>query len=97
MAQEGSHNLRTWIDLIAAAGVLVSLIFVGLELRSNTEAIRAETFQSLTDISNDSIMQLAADPDLARIYHAASANGIAVLSPADSARYWSIERAYWVR
>lgn len=92
-----SQNLRTSIELIGAASVLVGLVFVGLELRSNTQAIRAETFQSLTDISNDYIMQLAADPDLARIYHAASANGISVLSPGDSARYWSIERAYWVR
>ena len=97
MAQDRSQTLKTWIDLIGAAGVLVGLIFVGLELRNNTEAIRAETFQSLTDISNDYIMQLAADPELARIYHAATANGLAVLSPLDSARYWSIARAYWVR
>ena len=97
MVHDRLHDPRTWIDLIGALGVLIGLIFVGLELRNNTQAIRAETFQSLTDISNDYIMQLAADPELARIYHTASANGLAALPPADSARYWSIERAYWVR
>ena len=52
-ARDRSYTLRTLIDLVGAAGVLTGLIFVGLELRNNTLAIRAETFQSLTDISRD--------------------------------------------
>jgi hypothetical protein len=59
--------------------------------------VKAATFQSLTDISNDYVMQIAADPELARILHTARASGLAALTQTDSARFWSLERAFWVR
>jgi len=97
LTEERGWNVRAVVDLVGMVGVLLGLVFVGLELRSNTQAVRAETFQSLTDVSNDYIMQMAADPELSRIYHAATAGGLRALTPPDSARYWSLQRAYWVR
>jgi len=90
-------RVKAIADAVGLAAVMLGLVFVGLELRSNTEAVKAATFQSLTDISNDYVMQIAADPDLARIVHTARASGLAALSPSDSARFWSTERAFWVR
>jgi len=90
-------RLKSIGELVGLGAVVLGLVFVGLELRSNTEAVRASTFQSLTDISNDYIMEIAADPDLSRILHAARAGGLGALAPADSVRFWSLERAFWVR
>ncbi|NIV18322.1 MAG: hypothetical protein GWN47_07875 [Woeseiaceae bacterium] len=46
-----SNSKRKWIDLIGATGVIASLIFVGLEVRQNTTAVRGATYQSIADAS----------------------------------------------
>lgn len=51
-------------ELVAAAGVILSLIFVGLELRQNTAAVRGATFQALSDASASDISAVAHNPDL---------------------------------
>jgi len=96
MSEKG-QRLKAIADTVGVAAVILGLVFVGLELRANTEAVKAATFQSLTDISNDYVMQIAADPELARILHTARASGLSALNPSDSARFWSTERAFWVR
>ncbi|MGB5165783.1 MAG: hypothetical protein WBN09_03895 [Woeseiaceae bacterium] len=42
---------RKWIDLLGAAGVVASLVFVGLEVRQNTAAVRGATYQAIADSS----------------------------------------------
>jgi hypothetical protein len=46
-----SENKRKWIDWLGAIGVVASLIFVGLEVRQNTAAVRGATYQSIADSS----------------------------------------------
>ena len=90
-------SIKDLAEVVGTVAVVLGLVFVGVELRNNTAAVRAATFQSLTDISNDYIMQIASDPELARIQGAARSGGLAALTPADSTRYEQIERAFWVR
>ena len=45
------NNKRKWIDWLGAVGVVASLIFVGLEVRQNTAAVRGATYQSIADSS----------------------------------------------
>lgn len=47
----GSSSKRNWIDWLGAIGVVASLIFVGLEVRQNTAAVRGATYQSIADSS----------------------------------------------
>ena len=54
-------------EVIAAVAVVVSLLYVGRELRDNTAAIRAESLQGVADASGQLLANLAADADLARI------------------------------
>ncbi len=44
-------NKRKWIDWLGAISVVASLIFVGLEVRQNTAAVRGATYQSIADAS----------------------------------------------
>jgi hypothetical protein len=46
-----SNSKRKWIDWLGAIGVVASLIFVGLEVRQNTAAVRGATYQSIVDSS----------------------------------------------
>jgi len=84
------------MEVVGALSVVLGLLFVGMELRANTQAVKAGTFQSLTDVSNDFLVTVAGDPELSRIYTAGRSDSSA-LSPADSARFYLLSRAYWVR
>ncbi len=50
-----ANSKRNWAELIGVFGVIVSLIFVGLEVRQNTAAVRGATYQ---EIANGSLQHL---------------------------------------
>ena len=55
-------------QLLSAGAVVVSLLFVGFEIRQNTAAQRAETRQGLADGSRDLILAIASDQALSEAY-----------------------------
>jgi hypothetical protein len=42
---------RNWVEVIGVAGVVASLVFVGLEIRQNTAAVKGATYQAISDSS----------------------------------------------
>ena len=96
MGDWGSARLKAMIEIGSAIAVLVGLIFVGVELRQNTAAVEAATFQSLTDASSDWLMTVAGDPELLRAWTIGSTDP-EKLDEADSARYFLVSRSFWVR
>ena len=76
-------------QLLSAAAVVLSLIFVGLEIRQNTAAQRAQTRQALAEASREFTLTLGSTPNLALVYSTVfpstdSARGATNLTPADS-------------
>jgi hypothetical protein len=59
--------LNWWLTLLANLGVLGGLVFVGLELRQNTNQLRAEGAHSVTEIVNSLNAGVYSDPELAEI------------------------------
>jgi len=59
---------RKTADYIAAAGVIVSIVFVGFELRQNTAAVRGATYQDLASTSAALTMLLAGDEEFASLF-----------------------------
>ncbi len=59
-------------EIAGAGAVLTGLIFVGLELNQNTEAVQAATLQSIADASQEYLLLMAADPELNRIWRLAN-------------------------
>ena len=43
-------------EFVAATGVILSLLFVGLEIRQNTLAVRSSTLQALSDSHRDLVL-----------------------------------------
>ena len=83
-------------EILSAAAVVVTLIFVAVEVRRNTTAIQSAAFQDLTDASSEYLMTIASEPELSRIW--ASGNlGASELTPPDSVRYYLLNRVRWLR
>lgn len=60
--RSGGRALSRWTELIGVIGVIASLIFVGVEIRQNTRAVRGATYQSLAEASMTLLFRLADDP-----------------------------------
>lgn len=50
---------RNWVELIGVVGVVASLVFVGLEVRQNTAAIKGATYQAVADSSLEHVRWFA--------------------------------------
>jgi len=55
-------------ETIAAIAVIISLIYLGVQINQNTNAIRASSYQSVADNITDFQLGLAQNSDLTRIY-----------------------------
>ncbi len=55
-------------ELTAAVAVVISLIFVGLQIRDNTIASEAATHQASVAYDLDLLLNAGASPDTARVY-----------------------------
>ena len=52
---------------LAALGVILGLLFVGIEIRANTAAIQGSTLQGMSDQSTNLQMQFVTDENLVRL------------------------------
>ena len=94
MTNERKINSKLLVELVSAGTVLFGLIFVGLELKQNTEAVEAATLQGIMDASQDYLILLAADAELNRIWRTAN-DDLNLLSEADAGKYYFLLRAQW--
>jgi integrase len=58
-------NRRTIIEIFGLLSVIGSLIFVGVEISQNTQAVRGATHQSVSDQISEYYLTIAADERLA--------------------------------
>lgn len=89
-------DVKSIAELLGAGAVLLGLIFVGLELRQNTAAVKAATLQDLTDASVDWITNIASDPDLTRIF-VTHPSALTELSEVEYQQLHLLYRAQWFR
>jgi hypothetical protein len=65
--QSGGDGLR-WKEALAAFGVILSLVFVGYELRQNTQATRATVRNDLASASREYLLAQATSPELSAAF-----------------------------
>jgi hypothetical protein len=68
MAESRVSRLQ-WAELITTLGVLVSLVFVGFEIRQNTAVARGQARTDLATLNQDWLMAMAADSALQRYFN----------------------------
>jgi hypothetical protein len=83
---------RTIREGLAAIGVIVSLIFVGTEIRQNTIAIQGATRNELASSARDMLMVIASNPELASVWRRWLAGE--ALSPDEQIMAWNTATAY---
>ncbi len=61
-------TLEQWASLaevIGAAGVIASLVYLAMQIRQNTSMVAANTFQAISSTSSNLVMGLTQTPELA--------------------------------
>ena len=70
---ERGRRLR---DIVGFTGVVLSLLFVGWEIRDNTKVARGQTRVELTALNNQFLDRLGSDPDFAELWRTAWLPGV---------------------
>ena len=73
-------------EIAGAIGVIVSLLYLGGQVRANTKSIRASTYQALADASGAITLMLGSDPQVATTFQKGLA-GVEDLSPGEVAQF----------
>ncbi len=82
------------VEISAAAFVVASLFFVGIQIRQNTRAVRGSTLQMNTDFWGTLFLRLA-EPEMTRAY-AAGMGGQPDIRPAHYTQFFFICRAMFL-
>lgn len=96
MSNSRLQKLNPLLEFVGGIAVLIGLVFVGLELRQNTEAVQAATLQSITEQSQDYLLLLAADREVNEIWRRGVAD-LQQLDESEASRFNFLYRAQWIR
>jgi hypothetical protein len=88
-------RLNQWLILVANLGVLVGIVFLSIEIRQNTTAIRGAAIQTAATLSREQMFVIAQDSELSRIVVLGSASP-ANLDPVEAFRLSYLIRSFWV-
>ena len=91
----GLTQLAQLAEVVAAVAVVVSLIYVGNELRTNTAAVESASIQTQTQIQGELLLLLASDSTLSRI-RAMGGDDPAQLTGVDAQRFFYLMRQTWI-
>jgi len=64
-------NWRTISEIVAVASIVLSLLFVGLELRDNAAVARANAYREAATLAFSTMQDLAHDPELSHLMNRA--------------------------
>ncbi len=78
-------------EVFAAIAVVISLVYVGFQIKANTAAVRSASIQAVTNTSITFLGQVIADSDLAHIRRIGDADP-SKLTPDEGSRYFTLQR-----
>src|SRR5688572_17754565 len=68
MSDQRTASRTKMIEWFTAFGVILSLLFVGVQIRQNTNAVRIATYQDIADQALQINLTVATNPNLATAY-----------------------------
>lgn len=90
-------QLKDWAalaEVVAALAMVASLLYVGAGVRQNTRAIEGATYQEVVRASNEYLLALASNGELAEISVRARADP-SQLTDSEGLRHFYYERVFW--
>ena len=82
-------------EIIAAIAVVISLIYVGVQLKANTDAVRSVSIQEITNTSVGVLGGQVADPEISRIRRLGNED-LSSLTADEVYRYHILQRQIWL-
>lgn len=95
MARPGLRQIAQVAEVIAAVAVVVSLIYVGREVQSNTAAVRSSAMQAIATTDADALLTIATDSALSEIVRIGHQDP-SLLSESELFRYFLFMRQFWL-
>ena len=71
-------QMNKWLTLVANLGVVVGIVFVGYQIRLNTDAMRSSTQAQMVTNWNTITQDVATHPGLIRAMHLANEHGVSL-------------------
>jgi|Laugresp1bdmlbsn_1035097.scaffolds.fasta_scaffold25906_1 hypothetical protein len=84
------QDIALLAEIVGAVAIVISLFFVGMQLKENTAAVQANSSQASFDSSRQFLLGIALDEDLSRIRQTGSADPSS-LTPLEYSRYSTVE------
>lgn len=81
-------------EIIASGAVITSIVYLSIQVRENTNAVQAATFQELINASDLYLLTIAQDSTLTSLVDRAGEDP-ASLTPLERRRYFYTQRAFW--
>ena len=95
MKKPSLADLANLAEIVGAIAIIISLVYVGQELRANTAAVKAASLPSITNASSASMLAVVESRDFADI-RLQGDHDPTQLSEADKLRYVLYERQMWL-
>jgi len=86
MATGTANRVTSWIEIIAAVGVIISLLFVGFEIRQNTAIARGQARQELAQLNQEWLVLLSQDAEFELLWDKAFGVVVNELTPNEERR-----------
>ncbi len=74
-------------EIVSAVAVIVSLLYVGYEVRQNTAAVKSTAYQSIHDAADLFWHSISTDAELSALWDAGMAGELQALQPAQRSQY----------
>jgi hypothetical protein len=91
---ESRHtSVSTWVEIVATIGVILSMLFVGYEIRQNTAVSRGQARQELATLNQEWLLTLGQDAEYEALWYSWSPQAektSVTLTEAESRRAWFV-------
>ena len=90
MTNSRGASISTWVEIVATIGVILSLLFVGYEIRQNTSLARRQARQELAAPNQEWLLTLGQDAEYEALWNSWLPRSDATLTEAQERRAWYV-------
>ena len=87
-------KLNVWLGVVANLSVIAGIVFLGFELRQTSDAVRANTVQSMS-VEQAEFNRIFTNPDIANLVVNAQENGYDSLSSAEEIQLRGLNNSFF--